>query len=306
MARQGFSVAYKDVLRRRLRYVKRWGFDAEAFLAMPELEAEEYALAWLERREAAGVGAPALDHYARLFSCLARSQGWRAFQIKRRSKRKVQRIALAPEALQECFHLPLHGFRYDRAKAILAMAVAVGLRRSELAALRVQAVRDGYVMVESAKNQVLAPIPLSTDGKRAWKAWVCVRETLPGDHAFPDSNGNPVTGKTIYHELRWLGRQAGIDLNPTITRHTRGRWLRLAGYQADEIQYLMRHTDPASQAAYTEVSWEDIHRAVAMRGDPGLTGPSLGGACPTCGRAFHPGKNVQVASGEQRELNAFV
>ena len=135
----------------------------------------------------------------------------------------------------------------------LAVTVALysGLRRAEIAALRWDAMADGWLSLVG-KGDVSATIPLHPIVLAALAAW---RTRNPSPFVFPGRQpGTHVNPTTIWTWTRRVADAAGLGpIPPHVLRHTALTTALDITRDLRAVQELARHADPVTTAGYTRV-----------------------------------------------------
>ena len=159
------------------------------------------------------------------------------------SREEVARILTAPQHL--------------KSRALLMTIYAAGLRRSEVAGLRVTDIDSARmtITVHQGKGQkdrlvMLSPVLLDTL-RQYW------RQTKPKQWLFPGRTPDqPLTGNDIFMVFHNAVRHAGITkkVSPHSLRHSFATHLLESGTDLRTIQILMGHRSLKSTARYLHVS----------------------------------------------------
>ena len=150
--------------------------------------------------------------------------------------------------------------RGKRDRAILVLLVCCGLRRTELAGLRVEDIvqREGRWVIADlpGKGGRLRTVPVPPPVKVAVDAWTdaadirsgpLFRSTRPVDGA----RQAPLTGKMIWHPVAKYAAQIGVrDLAPHDLRRTCAKLCRAAGGELEQIQFLLGHASIQTTERY--------------------------------------------------------
>ena len=153
---------------------------------------------------------------------------------------------------------------------VYLFAMRVGLRRSELTALRWRDLdldaREATIAAGSAKARRLQRAPLALDVAEALTAAKGKREAKPDDLVFPSV---PAV-RTLHRDLRYAGVEPvnadGEVLDFHALRVTCGTRLSDAGVPLVQAQRIMRHSTPTLTAnIYTKPASADLLAAVTAR-----------------------------------------
>jgi site-specific recombinase XerD len=176
------------------------------------------------------------------------------------SVRQAQSLLNAPDAST------VRGLR-DR--AILAVLLGCGLRRSEVAALTFQHLqqRDGrWCIVDLVgKHGRVRTAPMPTWVKVAIDAWTSPAN-LDGGHVFrPVNRSGSVTGdrlgeKVVWQMLRHYAAAAGVPgIAPHDLRRTCAKLCRAAGGELEQIQLLLGHASVQTTERYLGTRQDLVH-----------------------------------------------
>ena len=168
------------------------------------------------------------------------------------SQEEVARILTAPEHL--------------KSRALLMTIYAAGLRRSEVARLRVSDIDSARmtITVHQGKGQkdrvvMLSPILLETL-RQYW------RHCKPKEWLFPGANpGRPISGNDVFMIFRNAVRHAGISkkLCPHSLRHSFATHLLEAGTDLRTIQALLGHCSLKTTSRYLHVSQQHVRETAS-------------------------------------------
>lgn len=147
--------------------------------------------------------------------------------------------------------------RGQRDAAIIAVAYTAGLRRAELAGLRMEDYnRDNAAFTVAGKGCKTRSVPLADNAVDVVEDWLTVRgdgsghlftRILKGDHMTSDG----MTEQAIYYVLAERAEQAGVKaFGPHDLRRTFAGDLLEAGADIATVQKLMGHADVKTTARY--------------------------------------------------------
>jgi integrase/recombinase XerD len=177
--------------------------------------------------------------------------------------RKEQRLPLilSREEVAKILTVPPH----LKSRALLMTIYAAGLRRSEVARLRVSDIDSARmtIIVHQGKGQrdrvvMLSPVLLGTL-RQYW------RYKKPKEWLFPgDTPDQPISGNDIFMVFHNAVRRAGITkkVSPHSLRHSFATHLLESGTDLRTIQILMGHRSLKTTARYLHVSQQQV-RAIA-------------------------------------------
>jgi integrase/recombinase XerD len=155
-----------------------------------------------------------------------------------------------------------------RAFAILKLLVRLGLRRCEVARLRLDDIdwRSGEVVIRGKRDRH-DRLPLPPDVGQALVDYlqrVRPRE-VPDRHVFISAVApyRALSGPAISHVVARCGVRAGLgEIGAHRLRHTAATMMLAQGVPLAQIGQVLRHRDPANTAIYTKVDREAL-RVVA-------------------------------------------
>jgi len=167
------------------------------------------------------------------------------------SKEEVARILTAP------LHL--------KSRALLMTIYAAGLRRSEVARLRVRDIDSARMTItvhqgKGQKDRVVMLSPVLLDTLRQY--W---RQVKPKQWLFPgETPDQPISGNDIFLVFHNAVRRAGISkkVSPHSLRHSFATHLLESGTDLRTIQILLGHRSLKTTARYLHVSQQQV-RATA-------------------------------------------
>jgi len=177
--------------------------------------------------------------------------------------RKVQRLPLilSQEEVARILTAPAH----LKSRALLMTIYAAGLRRSEVARLRVRDIDSARmtITIRQGKGQsdrvvMLSPVLLDTL-REYW------RSQKPKEWLFPGSNpGQPISGNDVFLVFHNAVRRAGISKQvcPHSLRHSFATHLLESGTDLRTIQILLGHRSLKTTSRYLHVSQQQV-RATA-------------------------------------------
>jgi len=151
-------------------------------------------------------------------------------------------------------------------RAMLMTLYSTGLRRSEMARLKVSDIDSERMVihVHQGKGRKDRDVPLSPkllETLREYWRW-----KKPRSYLFPAGAANhgkdlPITGKGVWHACREAVRRAGIQkkVGPHTLRHSYATHLLEAGADLRTIQLLLGHTDIKHTTVYLHLSQRHLH-----------------------------------------------
>jgi len=156
-----------------------------------------------------------------------------------------------------------------RDRAILAVLLGCGLRRSEVAALTVGHVqqRDGrWCIVDLVgKHSRVRTVPMPTWVKVAIDAWASVAGLADGRVFRPVNRGDRVQGEALSEKVVWQMLQqyatdAGVPgIAPHDCRRSCAKLCRAAGGELEQIQLLLGHASVQTTERYLGTKQDLVH-----------------------------------------------
>jgi len=164
-------------------------------------------------------------------------------------------------ALLEAAHTAWH-------RALLALLLFAGLRRSELAGITLEDVdldhRQLLVRGKGAKQRVVPLTPLAV---HAIREYLPCRPSTDSNHLFVSRiGGRPIAGRVINRMLKKVLEDAGMDeqgITPHRLRHTFATHLIRNGVDVRTVQELLGHADLQTTARYLHSDTRTKQAAVA-------------------------------------------
>jgi integrase/recombinase XerD len=154
-----------------------------------------------------------------------------------------------------------------RARAMLELLYAAGLRVSELLSLTPESVnmQEGWVRVvgKGAKERL---IPIHQRALTALRFFLHERERLvssPDQQLFLGRRGHKMSRVQFWRVLRDLGRRAGLktDIHPHLLRHTFATHLLEGGADLRSVQEMLGHADLSTTQIYTHLDVSALKNA---------------------------------------------
>jgi site-specific recombinase XerD len=156
-----------------------------------------------------------------------------------------------------------------RDRAILAVLLGCGLRRSEVAGLTMGHVqqRDGrWCIVDLlGKHGRVRTVPMPTWTKVAVDAWTCAAGISAGAVFRPVNRGDQVQGaalseKVVWQLLQGYAATAGVPgIAPHDLRRTCAKLCRAAGGELEQIQLLLGHASVQTTERYLGTKQDLVH-----------------------------------------------
>ena len=180
------------------------------------------------------------------------------------SQEEVARILTAPEHL--------------KSRALLMTIYAAGLRRSEVARLRVSDIDSARMTItvhqgKGQKDRVVMLSPVLLDTLRQY--W---RKQKPKEWLFPGRTPNqPISGNDIFMVFRHAVRRAGITKKvcPHSLRHSFATHLLESGTDLRTIQILLGHRSLKTTSRYLHVSPQHVRATASPLDSLNLTRESF-------------------------------
>jgi integrase/recombinase XerD len=184
-------------------------------------------------------------------------------ELPRVHRRLPQHILTAEEVERVLAQTALHGELGIRDRAILETFYSTGIRRSELAHLRLYDVdtRNGTLMVRQGKGQKDRMVPLGERAARWIDRYVeAVRPSLvvepdPG-WLFVHEYGEPFAKSRLTDLVKRYIERAGVEKPGAchLFRHTMATLMLDAGADIRHIQAILGHSQLSTTEIYTQVS----------------------------------------------------
>ena len=154
-----------------------------------------------------------------------------------------------------------NGMSYDdvRARAMLEMLYAAGLRVSELLGIKPESVnlQEGWVRVlgKGAKERL---VPVHARALSALRAYLALRERRfpsPDAELFLGRSGRKLSRVQFWRVLRELGHRAGLGsaVHPHLLRHTFATHMLAGGADLRSVQEMLGHADLSTTEIYTHL-----------------------------------------------------
>jgi integrase/recombinase XerD len=216
---------------------------------------------------------------ARQFFRFAREEGWReddpAARLSGPRKARTLPDALSVadvDALFDALDRAYSGVALTRARCLLEVVYAGGLRVSELLDLPASAARgDPAALLIRGKGGRERLVPLTPPARAALAEWLRARDSDPAAKGspwlFPSRGaGGRLTRARFFQMVKDLAVAAGIDsarVSPHALRHAFATHLLVNGADLRAIQELLGHADIATTEIYTHVLDERLRAVVA-------------------------------------------
>jgi integrase/recombinase XerD len=148
-----------------------------------------------------------------------------------------------------------------RARAMLELLYATGMRASELLSLRADYVNleEGWVRV-MGKGSKERMIPIHSRARGMLVRYMTLRERHFGDkttaqEVFVGKSGKTLSRVQMWRDLKALGRRAGLKrpLHPHLLRHTFASHLLQGGADMRSVQEMLGHANLQTTQIYTHL-----------------------------------------------------
>ena len=123
----------------------------------------------------------------------------------------------------------------------------MGLRRSEIAGLRLADVQDGFVVIHGKGHgpEGKVEVKAMTEAvQREIATYLAVRRLSASDALFISYRGTPMNAGSIANAIVKLGRECGVDLSMHSLRRLYAMTLADAEVPLETIMRMMRHAGP--------------------------------------------------------------
>jgi integrase/recombinase XerD len=175
---------------------------------------------------------------------------------------------LSKEEMNQLFTAPIEGtFEAARARTMLELLYATGMRVSELVGLKTDAVNldDGWVRV-LGKGSKERMIPLHSAAVKLLKQYMALRRDAfedPEPFLFLNRAAKRLSRVQFWRDLKALGKAAGIKtpLHPHLLRHTFATHLLQGGADLRAVQELLGHASLATTQIYTHLEKSGLKSA---------------------------------------------
>ncbi len=188
-----------------------------------------------------------------------------------------------------------------RDRAMLAVLLGCGLRRSEVAALTMKHIqqRDNrWCIVDLVgKHGRVRTIPVPTWVKVATDAWTAAAELTEGHVLRPVGRGDRVLGERMTEKVVWqllqpYAKAAGVPgIAPHDLRRSCAKMCRAAGGELEQIQLLLGHASVQTTERYLGTKQDLVHApndGIKLRVARGFSsGGPFNGTMPCCAVHFH-------------------
>ena len=161
------------------------------------------------------------------------------------------------------------GFHLVRAKAMLELFYAAGIRASELISLRPEYANldEGWVRV-LGKGSKERMVPIHERARRMLERYLRLREARFGargseSEMFLSRSGKRLSRTQLWRDLRMLGKKAKLsrELHPHLLRHTFATHLLRGGADPRSVQELLGHSSLSTTQIYMHLDVSDMKKA---------------------------------------------
>lgn len=132
-------------------------------------------------------------------------------------------------------------------RVMLSLAATMGLRRAEVASLRLTDFEDGFVTVRGkghGPDGKEVPKRLSEPARKEVEAWLRVRPESDSDALLVKESGRPMDFHAVAYRVRRLSERSGVDFSMHTLRRLYATTLADAGTPLETIARMMRHESP--------------------------------------------------------------
>jgi integrase/recombinase XerC len=151
-----------------------------------------------------------------------------------------------------CHHLTAPGPQAVRNRALFALMLDTGLRRSEVAGIEIAHLDlDDHLVVVRGKGRKVRRVPFSTGVASYLGAWVAIRGEEEGTLFWLTSNG-------IYSLFQRINRETGLELHPHALRHTAATMLVRANTDLHTVKRILGHSQLSTTEQYLSLSTADL------------------------------------------------
>jgi integrase/recombinase XerD len=208
----------------------------------------------------------------RSFGRYATSQGWLKdnLALDLDAPKLWQQLpeVVSPQGIKNVLQATQQSKLRHRDRAIIEMLYGLGLRVSELTGMTMASLRreEGLLHVKG-KGDKERMVPVGDMALDALDAYLknerptLIQKGGASPKVWLGLRGRPIDRKSVYHILRTLGDQAGIEkLHPHMLRHSYATHLLENGADLRVIQELLGHADIATTQRYTQVDMSQLKK----------------------------------------------
>lgn len=142
-----------------------------------------------------------------------------------------------------------------RDRALLALLFRMGLRRAEVASLRIEDIdtRAGCVSPLRKGFADREPIFPGAAVMTRLSDWLAVRPAIASDALFVSCHrrgARPLDARGVYDAVKQMGASVGIAVTPHLFRHTAATALLKSGAPVADVSTFLNHANVATTSAY--------------------------------------------------------
>lgn len=147
-----------------------------------------------------------------------------------------------------------------RDRAILELLYATGMRVSELCALHIADLSEGFVKVRGKGNKERL-IPVGKQAMQAIDAYLLLERSQADSTAlFVTTRGRPIDRGLVFRQIQCYAKKAGLprSVSPHVLRHSFATHLLEKGADLRLIQAMLGHEDIRTTDRYTHVAMDRV------------------------------------------------
>jgi site-specific recombinase XerD len=151
---------------------------------------------------------------------------------------------------------PSHKTNINRDTLLVELALNTGLRRTELANLRVGDIHlnQGMLIIRSGKGDKDAVIPLTAN--------IAARLTAFIEKMYPEDSLFSLKPCSISGKIKWFAKKAGVDLHTHSLRGKFATQLLERGVNPEAVRQLMRHENLGTTQRYVALATNSLQEAI--------------------------------------------
>ena len=134
-------------------------------------------------------------------------------------------------------------------KLLISMLYGLGLRISELSALKVEDIKNGWVQIQG-KGSKVRELPLLESLQKLLRTYIAQR--IPKKYLFEKGNA-PMNAAQLRYKLTKLFKDAGLKVTPHQLRHSFATHLLNHGARISDVSELLGHETMATTQVYTKL-----------------------------------------------------
>lgn len=134
-------------------------------------------------------------------------------------------------------------------RVMLSLAATMGLRRAEVADLRLSDFEDGFVTIRGkghGPDGKEATKRVSEAARRELEPWLAVRPASTTDALLVKPSGEPMDFHAVAYRVRRLSERTGVEFSMHTLRRLYAMTLADAGVPLETIARMMRHESPVT------------------------------------------------------------